>query len=280
MTAGRTHTAGTPLISVVIPSLNQCRFLEQAIESVLRQEYPALELIVMDGGSTDGTRALLEQHAPSLKYWVSAPDDGPAAALNEGFRHAGGEILAVLNADDYHLPGALAAVAAAFAADPSADVISGHGYFTTREGELGVPAFSDRWSLARFQYGACVLVQPATFFRRAAFDRAGGFRNSGSVCWDMELWADMASRGATFRSVETFLAAFRLHSNSITGRADLRQRRVSDARAVMAAMRGRPETRMDRLWHVLYRLRKFGSHPLRTLRQRAFVFAVLRRWRL
>lgn len=274
-----TPVSGAPMFSVVIPSLNQCRYLEQAIASVLSQASP-VELIVMDGGSTDGSVAVLERYAPSLKYWVSAPDEGASAALNLGFQHATGEILAVLNADDYYLPGALAQVQQAFADFPGADVISGHGYFAASNGELGVPAYSDRWSVTRFKYGACVLLQPATFFRRTAFDRAGGFRQSGSVCWDMELWADMAARGATFHSLDRFLAAFRLHDDSITGRPDLRLRRRTDARAVMAEVRGRPETRFDRLLHLVYRALKFASHPGRTLRQRAFVYAVLKRWSL
>lgn len=269
-----------PLISVVMPSLNQAHFLEQAIASVLNQAYPRFELVVMDGGSRDGTLALLQQYGPRLTYWVSAPDGGPAAALNQGFTHARGDLLGVLNADDFYLPDAFAAVARAFASDPSADVMSGHGYFATASGQLGVPSFSDRWSARRFRYGACVLMQPATFFRRDAFEGAGGFRQSGRVCWDMELWADLAARGARFRSHDAFLAAFRLHEGSITGRGELRRLRREHARAVMAELKGRPEQPVDRVLHLIHRAAKFSRHPLRTLRQRSFVHSVLNRWSL
>lgn len=268
------------MISVVMPSLNQRPFIEDAIRSVLTQSHPQVELIVMDGGSTDGTAALLQEYGSSLAYWQSAPDAGPAAALNEGFRHARGEILGVLNADDYYLPGALATVAAVLADAPSIDVISGHGYFTDSAGHPGVPMYSDRWSERRFRHGACVLVQPATFFRRSAFTRAGGFRQSGRVCWDMELWADLARSGARFQTADAFLAAFRLHDGSFTGRADLVDRRREHAREVMAELKGRPELPIDRLLHLGYRLMKFATHPTRTLRQRAFVHSQLRRWSL
>lgn len=273
-----TPPTNAPLISIVMPSLNQGAFIEQAIQSVLQQSYAATELIVMDGGSTDGTPGLLAAYRDRLAYSVSAPDAGPAAALIEGFRRARGDIYAVLNADDYYLPGALEAVAQAFAGDGSLDVISGHGYFTDRSGAPGVPTFSDRWHPRRFRHGACVLVQPSTFFRAEAFKRAGGFRNSGRVCWDMELWAALAATGARFGTLDAFLSAFRLHEASITGRAGLRRRRREHARAVMAELKRRPEMPIDRVMHVIYRTIKFCTHPARTIRQRAFVHSVLKRW--
>ncbi|MFN0142088.1 MAG: glycosyltransferase family 2 protein [Mycobacterium sp.] len=268
------------MISIVMPSLNQGAFIEQAMQSVLHQSYAPVELIVMDGGSTDGTPGLLAEYRDRLAYTVSAPDAGPAAALIEGFRRARGDIFAVLNADDYYLPGALEAVARAFVSDPSVDVISGHGYFTDRSGTPGVPTFSDRWHLRRFSHGACVLVQPSTLFRAEAYERAGGFRDSGRVCWDMELWAALAGTGARFGTLDAFLSAFRLHDASITGRAGLRRRRRDHARAVMAELKRRPERPIDRVMHVLYRTTKFCTHPVRTLRQRAFIHSVLKRWSL
>lgn len=270
-----------PLISVVIPSLNQGRYLEQSIRSVLLQGYPRIELIVVDGRSSDGSAATIAQYAGWLKHWASEPDLGPADALRKGFRAAAGDIYAFLNADDFYLPGCLEKVATAFQAQTSADVVSGHGYFVKASGQLGVPLFSDRWSLDRFRNGACVLVQPATFFRRQAYERAGGFRHGrASTCWDMELWADMALAGARFHSMNDFIAAFRLHAGSITGAAEFRRQRVRDSLAVMARMRGRPDSLRDVLLRFLHRARKFLEHPLRTFRQRLFVHRTLGRWSL
>lgn len=261
----------------MIPSLNQGQFLEQAIASVLSQESGPFELIVMDGGSTDASKEVLERYSARLAYWRSEPDDGPAAALNEGFARATGRIYAWLNADDFLLPGAFAKVASAFA-DSSVDVLSGHGFFVTSAGERGAPLYSDRWTKLRFAYGATVLVQPATFFRRDAFERSGGFRRTGRVCWDMELWAAMSTNGARFVRLDEFLAAFRLHGASITGRADLKEVRKRHAREVMEEVRGRPESTLDRVFHLCFRALKFAGHPMRTLRQRAFARQILKRW--
>jgi glycosyltransferase involved in cell wall biosynthesis len=269
-----------PRISIVIPSFNQAAYLDAALCSIAGQQYPNVEAILIDGGSTDGTTDIIRRHRAALAYSESAPDAGPADALNRGFRHATGSILGFLNADDFYLPGCLHAVARAFAARPDADVISGHGYFAGVSGELGMPTFSDRWHVRRFMYGACVLVQPATFFTRSAFDRSGGFRNSGSVCWDMELWADLSRTGARFATIDAFLAGFRLHDRSITGSPELQRRRRTDARAVMTAMRGHPASTGDRVIEIAYRLAKFSTHPIRTIRQRLYFHSALRRWSL
>lgn len=273
-------TANTPRITVVVPSLNQGAFLEDAIRSVLTQDYPHAELIVMDGGSLDGSVAILQRYHSQIAYWQSAADDGPAAALADGFRHASGEIFVVLNADDFFLPGTFSTIAEAFTVQPEIDVISGHGYFASRDGALGAPTYSDPWSLRRFQYGACVLVQPSTFFRKSIYERAGGFRAQRSVCWDMELWADMASAGARFMRLDAFLSAFRIHDDSITGRPELVHLRRTHARAVMTRMRGRPERIVDRLLHYYLRGVKFLDHPRHTLHQRLYIYSLLKRWSL
>jgi glycosyltransferase involved in cell wall biosynthesis len=269
-----------PLVSIVMPSFNQGQYIEQAIRSVLLQGYPRLELIVADGGSTDGSVETIARYEPWLKHWFSAPDSGPANALNKGFRFAAGDILGFLNADDFYLERCLAKAVEAFGASPGADVVSGHGYFATPSGELGTPTFSDRWSLRKFQFGACVLVQQATFFRLQAFKAAGGFRESGRTCWDMELWADLARSGASFHALSEFMGAFRLHSHSISGQAALREKRLRDAHAVMEEMRGRPESAGDRFLQFCHRAWKFSSHPGRTISQRLFFYSTLDRWSL
>jgi glycosyltransferase involved in cell wall biosynthesis len=278
--ASVSRDADLPRISIVVPSLNHGAFIEHALRSVLDQRYPHLELIVVDGGSRDGTREVLERFDGQVTRWVSEPDSGPAAALNRGFAMTTGHVLGVLNADDFLLPGSLAAVAAAFAARPDTDVISGQGYFSGPDGALAIPAYSDPWNLRHFRYGACVLLQPATFFRRAAFERAGGFRTTGRVCWDMELWADMARTGARFATIETRLAAFRLHPKSITARSDQQARRRRDAREVAAELNGGRQSIADTAFHYWHRALKFARHPRRAVRQRLYFRSTLRRWSL
>jgi glycosyltransferase involved in cell wall biosynthesis len=269
-----------PRFSIVIPSLNQGEYLEQAIRSVLDQTGEDIELIVMDGGSTDGSVDVIAKYETRLTHWTSARDAGVAAALNTGFAQASGDILGFLNADDFYLPGAFAQVATAFAEAPEIDVCSGHGYFAAASGALGAEMVSDRWNLTHFKYGACVLLQPATLFRRSAFERAGGFPDTGRVCWDMELWARLAATGARFHTLDAFLAAFRLHENSITGGTDAQHRRRMDARAVMAEVRGRPEGPLDRAGHAFFRAAKFARHPIRNFKRRAYVFRTVKRWSL
>lgn len=268
-----------PLISIVTPSYNQGPFLERAIRSVLLQGYPRLEFIVMDGGSSDESAAILSRYEGWLTHWRSEPDDGPADALNKGFALATGDIFGFLNADDFYLPGSLEKIARAFAAQPAADVISGHGYFGNAAGDLGPAVFSDRWNLNRFGCGVCILIQPATFFRRSAFTGVNGFRHSRGI-WDFELWADMALAGATFGSIDEFLAVCRLHGASITGGRQFLQDRDRAARAVMDRVRGRPEAASDRFWKLFYRTTRFAKHPWRSVRQRWYFYSTLGRWYL
>jgi glycosyltransferase involved in cell wall biosynthesis len=267
-----------PRISIITPSLNQGPFVEEAIRSVLLQDYPNVELIVADGGSTDGGVETIGKYRDRLAHWICERDGGPANALNKGFRLATGEILGILNADDLLLPGSLAKIAREFRMHPSADVVSGHGYLANASGVVGAPFISDRWNLARFAYDACVLFQAATFFRRRRFQEVNGFNERNQTAWDMELWADLALAGATFHRFDEFLAVYRVHGASITGRPQLKRQRRQDRRAVRQKVKGRLETPRDRLYSTLHRMRKFSGHPLRTLNQRLFFHSTLNRW--
>jgi glycosyltransferase involved in cell wall biosynthesis len=205
-------------LSIVTISLNQARFLGQAMRSVLEQGVQDVEYIVIDAGSTDGSVAIIEHWSDHLAFWCSESDGGPAAGLNKGFERATGDVLAYLNADDLYLPEAFRRVGSAFERYPKADVLYGHGHLVEANGKKLRTLFSDRWSTARYAAGACAIVQPATFIRAEAFWRAGGFNEANRISWDGELLVDLALSGSVFRRTHSQLAAFRLHPKSITGR--------------------------------------------------------------
>ena len=203
-------------ISLVTISFNQARYLEQAIRSVLDQDYSDLEYIVVDPGSTDGSRDLIARYSDRITHVVLEPDKGPADGLNKGFARASGEIFGYLNSDDVLLPGALARVAAAFQAYPDADLVYGHGYVIDNAGQMVRLCRSDRFSLRRSAYGNSIIMQQAAFWRREAFAAVGGFNARNRLSWDGEFWIDLALAGKRFRRMDEYWACFRIHDESIT----------------------------------------------------------------
>lgn len=185
--------ADFPRITVVTPSLNQAPFLERAIESVWDQDYPNLEYIVVDGGSTDGSVEIIKRSESRLARWVSEKDEGQAQAINKGFRMASGDLIAWLNADDYYLPGAFQAVAAAYreaGETPEAGFLFGRGVRVDREGN----ALGDFWphtpafDLSALWYGFDCILQPATFMARSAMEKVGFLDERLNWCMDYDLW--------------------------------------------------------------------------------------------
>jgi glycosyltransferase involved in cell wall biosynthesis len=204
------------LISIVTPSYNQAAFLERTLRSVLDQGYPRLEYIVQDGGSTDGTLDVLRRHAGGLARWESAPDRGQAHALNLGFRHATGDILAYLNSDDLLLPGSLATVARYFAAHSGVDAVYSHRVIIdTDDREVG------RWVLPPHDDAVLAwqdfVPQETLFWRRTLWERAGGrMDESFHFALDWELLLRFRDAGARFARLPCFLGAFRVHPEQKT----------------------------------------------------------------
>jgi glycosyltransferase involved in cell wall biosynthesis len=204
-------------ISIVTISFNQAEFLERAIKSVLDQEYQELEYIIVDPGSTDGSRDIIEKYRNNISHIIYEPDQGPADGLNKGFSLATGDIYAYLNSDDILLPGTLKYVIAEFEKTPHFDVISGHAYVIDKDDKILQKIFSHPFSLASYAVGCCVLVQQSTFFKPALFKTIGGFNVDNTICWDGELMVDYALNGAKFKLVRKYLSCFRIYEDSITG---------------------------------------------------------------
>jgi glycosyltransferase involved in cell wall biosynthesis len=187
-------TDAQPLVSIVTPSLNQAAYIEAAIESVLGQDYPNIEYLVVDGGSTDGTLDILRRYGERLR-WISEPDAGQADAINKGMRLTHGEILAWLNADDQYAPQAVSRAVAELQADSQAAFVYGHAEFTDQAGRLIAPCVRvEPFNLHRLLNYLDFIVQPTTFFRRDAFLAVGGLDASLRYCLDYDLWIKLALR--------------------------------------------------------------------------------------
>jgi glycosyltransferase involved in cell wall biosynthesis len=207
-----------PRISIVTISFNQAPFLERCIRSVVDQGYPNTEYIVVDPGSTDGSRDIIERYRGRLAAAVLEPDQGPADGLNHGFARSSGEVLGYINADDCLRPGSLAFLGEYFARNPEVDVLAGGIRITDADDRPRLRnRAADQFDLADYAAGVCTVTQQGTFFRRRAFEAVGGFNAANRVCWDGELLVDMAIKGMRFARTSRTLGDFRLYGANITG---------------------------------------------------------------
>lgn len=178
-----------PLISIVTPSYNQGQFLEETVLSVLNQDYPNLEYIIIDGGSTDGSADIIRKYEDRLAYWVSEPDKGQSDAINRGWKRSRGEVLAWLNADDTYCPGALHRAASEFQKQRDTIVITGRCTITREDGTLLTAKPPGDFDAIRMlkQCGG-VPGQPAVFIRRCVLEQLGGPRDDLHYVMDWEYW--------------------------------------------------------------------------------------------
>ncbi len=199
-------------ISVITPSYNQGAYLEATLRSLLDQEYPDLELIVIDGGSTDQSVEIIRRYESALSHWESERDRGQSHALNKGFAHVHGDIWTWLNSDDLLEAGVLQRVADVFAQHPEVGVVYGDCVYVAQDGATIVAPFrGEPYSRVR-HLAHRFIAQPSCFFRTSMVPPA--VREDLHYCMDYDLWLKLAARGVKFHYVPEVFSRYRLHDES------------------------------------------------------------------
>jgi len=201
-----------PKVSIVTPSYNQAHFLEKTIQSVLSQDYPNLEYIIVDGGSTDGSVEIIRRYADRLAWWVSERDKGQTDALNKGFGRAAGDILAWINSDDTYNPGAIREAVEYLLAHPEAGMVYGDADLIDADGVVLGRFPASQTDYRRLRQGYVHIPQQSSFFRGELWRKVGPLDPSFYFAMDYDLWVRLA-RQAPLHYIPRLWANFRLHSS-------------------------------------------------------------------
>ena len=206
----------TPRISIITPSYNQGQFLEKTILSVLSQDYPNLEYIIIDGGSVDSSVDIIKKYENQLSYWVSEKDKGQTHAINKGLRRATGELVNWLNSDDLLEPNALNIFSRAVLEHPDSDAYFGDYRAINASGDTIYARKSAPYSRNALFWGRQLSSQPSVFFKRSLLDRVGYLDETKHFCMDTEFWIRCTESGAKFTLIPESLGVTRVHCDTKT----------------------------------------------------------------
>jgi glycosyltransferase involved in cell wall biosynthesis len=241
-------SAALPSISLVTCSYQQARFLDATLRSVLAQRYPALEYLVIDGGSNDGSRDIIARHAAALAYWVSEPDHGQTHALIKGFNRASGEVYGWLCSDDLLLPGALERVGRFFATHPDVDAVYGDSIWIDADGRPLRPKREMGFNRFVFLHDYNYVPQPSMFWRRTLYDAVGGLNADFQIAMDNDLW-EKFSACTRIAHMPFYLSCMRYYPQQKTNTREMRPTGSREGRSVL--MRASPLAKARPLRPVL-----------------------------
>lgn len=202
-------------ISIVTISFNQAKFLRECIDSVLNQDYQDVEYIVVDPGSTDGSRKIIDSYGDRIIKCYEK-DNGPADGLNKGFSLATGDILGYINSDDFFLDTALKQVNEIFIKHKNLDLVYGNGFIVDEKGFVKKLFISTDYSQKRLELKQFNIFQQGTFFTKKIFDRTTGFNTNNKRTWDFELFLNMQRENINYLRVNNFFGALRIYPGTIT----------------------------------------------------------------
>lgn len=211
-----------PLVSIITPSFNQADYLEETIKSVLEQDYPRIEYIIMDGGSTDGSVDIIKKHQDKIQFWVSEQDKGQTDAINKGFNRATGDILAWLNSDDTYNPKAVGEAVKFLMDNPDVAMVYADCNFIDERGSVIGKFASRQTDYQKLRRGYVHIPQQTMFFRAKYWKEVGPLDPSFYFAMDYDLWVRIAKRAPIRYLPGRTWANFRIHTSSKTNVNDER----------------------------------------------------------
>jgi glycosyltransferase involved in cell wall biosynthesis len=245
-----------PLISIVTPSYNQGEFIEETIRSLLLQGYPNLEYIVMDGGSTDSTVAIIQKYSSWITHWVSEKDEGQSNAVNKGFGYSNGEILAWLNSDDTYEKNALSSVTNLMLQKPHVGVVYGNTKVIDENGEKLAEIRTVPFNSKAFLYETVhIVAQSSVFWRAKLFFEVGQLNEELHYSMDRELLLRFMENGAKFSFLRQPLGTYRCHQSSKTFGTSNKSRNELLSLKPFSQITQRSDYA---IWRFIYRLRQLA----------------------
>ena len=215
-----------PKISVITPSFNQGQFIEETILSVLGQNYPNIEYIIVDGGSSDNTVDIIHKYENKIHYWISEKDFGQSHAINKGFAKATGDIVCWLNSDDLYMPGTLNYIAEQIVKDEKVVIFGNALHF--RQSSTGISSYgsdvigdSERHLLENRDY----IIQPSAFWTKRVWEDVGSLREDIHFAFDWEWFLRAKKMGVQFKGVQKCLSLYRIHDDHKTGTGGVKRQR-------------------------------------------------------